>query len=920
MIMKKLASFLCAAMVILPVQVFAISDNSASVTIAQLQEQIKVLQAQVAELTSKLTMTQTEVATIKEELRLTKTLRLGMTDNEVSKLQSFLKTMPDVYPEGLVTGYFGQLTAKAVKKFQEKNAGDVLKPLGLSEGTGIVGEKTMEKMNKVIAESATTIAGGTSNSAKEKEEKVTLCHFPPENPINKQTIIVGSSAVPAHKAHGDTMGACTGEQLPSAPAPTPVPTACTTDAKLCSNGSYVKRVSPNCEFASCPVNPTHYYIKIAAPSRNETWTTGSSYYIKWSSNIPSTHNIMIVRVRDSAGSEFNLLRDTQNDGIELLTIPSTLASGIYHFEMKTVYENWTAFSEIEGMINIVNPNNPTPITETRIITPSVNGGYGVLGGTSVVVVGSDQTFTITPMPGYKVASVIVDGVNQGSMMSYTFTNVQANHSIVVSFSPIQPAPIAQYSISVTQGEYGTISPASALVASGGSQTFTITPGSGYQIASVVVDGVSQGAISSYTFSNVQASHTISATFLLLPVTVTQSCTLTVSLSSATPVAQFVTPGQSAVPLVKFNATPNCNGTLNSFAVSLLPMPNGYQNISSLRLYNDATGAQLGTTQSVTTAGMNFPGVNIPLTANHTLVLKVVGDVSSSASIGGTVYGTFGGSYGVTGSGGVIGNNASGNLISGNTMTVAAASVGLPAPTELKVGFGIGSGVANWVKISESFNFKYDLARIGEVSAFRLYQKKPEDSSYTMVGEFSNPSGLTTCSTKRIYGTWTLTSLGGGPTGCPGSGWHLSRTSSYPVASYTVGDYFYYVTAVNTSGVEGPTSLLSFTTFLGTFPIQTPITVETAGSLNPTFRWQPAGGSSQLLSYWVIVAPSDGSGSQVMLTPFSSSGPDISKVYDGPALIPGKQYSVWIYGRSHNTLQTEDLSSYASEAATFSVSP
>jgi len=99
------------------------------------------------------------------------------------------------------------------------------------------------------------------------------------------------------------------------------------------------------------------------------------------------------------------------------------------------------------------------------------------------------------------------------------------------------------------------------------------------------------------------------------------------------------------------------------------MPNGYQNISTIRLYDDANGVQLGTTQDITIAGMNFPSVNTPLAANQALVLKVIGDVSSSAVNGSTVYGTFGGSFGVTGSGGVIGNNASGNLIFGNTMTI-----------------------------------------------------------------------------------------------------------------------------------------------------------------------------------------------------------------------------------------------------------
>ncbi len=38
--------------------------------------------------------------------------------------------------------------------------------------------------------------------------KVTICHIPPGNPDNPQTITVGSPAVPAHLAHGDALGAC----------------------------------------------------------------------------------------------------------------------------------------------------------------------------------------------------------------------------------------------------------------------------------------------------------------------------------------------------------------------------------------------------------------------------------------------------------------------------------------------------------------------------------------------------------------------------------------------------------------------------------------------------------------------------------------------------------------------------------------
>jgi LPXTG-motif cell wall-anchored protein len=39
-------------------------------------------------------------------------------------------------------------------------------------------------------------------------DKVVICHIPPGNPDNAHTIVVSENAVPAHLAHGDTLGPC----------------------------------------------------------------------------------------------------------------------------------------------------------------------------------------------------------------------------------------------------------------------------------------------------------------------------------------------------------------------------------------------------------------------------------------------------------------------------------------------------------------------------------------------------------------------------------------------------------------------------------------------------------------------------------------------------------------------------------------
>ncbi len=79
-------------------------------------------------------------------------LYYGMTDSEeVRRLQKFLKEQGDhIYPEGLVTGNFYELTHNAVIRFQEEHQKDILSPFNLKEGTGYVGEYTRRKLNEMI--------------------------------------------------------------------------------------------------------------------------------------------------------------------------------------------------------------------------------------------------------------------------------------------------------------------------------------------------------------------------------------------------------------------------------------------------------------------------------------------------------------------------------------------------------------------------------------------------------------------------------------------------------------------------------------------------------------------------------------------------------------------------------------------------
>jgi len=105
-----------------------------------------------------------------------------------------------------------------------------------------------------------------------------------------------------------------------------------------------------------------------------------------------------------------------------------------------------------------------------------------------------------------------------------------------------------FDILSSAGTGGTISPRGVTsLSQGESQTYTITPGFGYVIDDVVVDSVSQGAAGTYTFSNVQATHMIAASFVPAP---------------AYAVSGQVTDSESGAPLanatVYFSTSPNAS--------------------------------------------------------------------------------------------------------------------------------------------------------------------------------------------------------------------------------------------------------------------------------------------------------------------------------------------------------------------------
>ena len=221
------------------------------------------------------------------------------------------------------------------------------------------------------------------------------------------------------------------------------------------------------------------------------------------------------------------------------------------------------------------------------VTASVGGdplGGSVTPSSRVVNHGSSATFTVTTNVGYTASA------SEGTLTGTTWTipNVTSTHTATVTFA------LNTYPITATAGSGGAVIPGSTAVNHGSSQSFTISPNTGYHIQNVIVDGTSQGAIASYTFTNVTASHTIEATFLLNTYTVTASVVGDPSGGSVTPSSRVVDYGSSA----SFTVTTNVGYTASVSEGTLTGTTWTIPNVTSTRT---AT-----VTFTINTYTINFP--------------------------------------------------------------------------------------------------------------------------------------------------------------------------------------------------------------------------------------------------------------------------------------------------------------------------
>ncbi len=195
------------------------------------------------------------------------------------------------------------------------------------------------------------------------------------------------------------------------------------------------------------------------------------------------------------------------------------------------------------------------------------------------------------------------------------TSRVASLTIAGNVFTVTEAGLSSYVITASAGAGGSISPSGGIsVQSGANQTFTITPNTGYRIAGVTVDGVSKGSIASFTFTSLNANHTITASFT----PISSAPTLTNTPIVATNSAANVTLSSATL-----NGTVNPNGLPTTYIFQWGPTTS----------YGNATAAKsAGSGANNVSATANLIG----LAANRTYHYRLV----ATNSVG-TTYGTDG---------------------------------------------------------------------------------------------------------------------------------------------------------------------------------------------------------------------------------------------------------------------------------------
>ena len=181
---------------------------------------------------------------------------------------------------------------------------------------------------------------------------------------------------------------------------------------------------------------------------------------------------------------------------------ANLTDGYTYYFAATAYDASSLESDYSAEVSYNASTVHVPILFHRPVLPfSTSGGSGSI----TVTTQSGCAWSASSGVSWITITSGSSGTGSGTVAYSVTSNSGAARSVVSTIAgklfTFNQSGNQSYTITASAGTGGSISPTGAVrVTSGASQSFTITPNSGYSVNGVTVDGASVGAVTSYTFS------------------------------------------------------------------------------------------------------------------------------------------------------------------------------------------------------------------------------------------------------------------------------------------------------------------------------------------------------------------------------------------------------------------------------------
>ncbi len=212
---------------------------------------------------------------------------------------------------------------------------------------------------------------------------------------------------------------------------------------------------------------------------------------------------VLVSTRSNLDSVFFVPVHTQtleNDALQHIMLE---LNGYRNEVIHVAFRHFDCTDQYRLLLDSVYVYDPQGYTVTATVNPAQ---AGTVQGAGSFIAGEEVNLMATANTGYSFRGWFKDGDSITNQNPYRFT-CEGNVSLEARFVE------KTFAVTLSAGEGGSVNPTGVVnVQEGQDLTVSITANEGYQIEDVKVDGVSVGAVETYTFEAVAAAHSLNATF------------------------------------------------------------------------------------------------------------------------------------------------------------------------------------------------------------------------------------------------------------------------------------------------------------------------------------------------------------------------------------------------------------------------